>query len=303
MLLVKDFKLLCPDHLAKGVHNTFATNSEVYKNIAWEQIHSLTYKYNVAEELPEVEYRVINGAYIEGTASLTQAVEDLVILGGDADVDVMLQYSSNLNDLRAIQTELKSKSVIRQFEKDFFIGDGTGNSFRGLEQRLFEGESGELISKKITGTQTTAVEELQAVYELMSRVKNPTHLFMSKTLHVKFIMMLHNAGIQITQTVDNFGKVAEYFNGCMIVPVEDHLVRAEKMYCVSFDKDNMRCVTSSGLQVRDLGELDTRPCYRTRIELSVALAVTQPKAFAILDGSAEVVTLEDFSVASKTRKK
>lgn len=297
MILVQDFKLLCPDHLSQGVHNTFAMNSEVYNNIAWEQINSLTYKYNVADELPDVQYRAINGSYAENTARITQAVENLVILGGDADVDVMLQYSSNLNDLKAIQTELKAKAVIRQFEKDFFKGTGEAtygedNSLRGLDKRLAEDESGVGITGTVTGTPAKAIEELQLVYKLMASVKNPTHLFMSKSTHVKFIMMLHNAGVKLHQTLDTFGVVSEYFNKCKVTTIDDELIPADKIYCVSFDKDNMRCVTSSGLQVRDLGELDNKPVYRTRIELSVALVVSHKKAFGVLGADIKNTTLE-----------
>lgn len=282
-ILVQDFKLLQPDHLTAGVHSIMAMSSEIFNSIAFEQISSLTYKYNTMEELPDVEYRAINAGYTEGTANITQVIEELVILGGDADVDVVLQYSSNLNDLRAIQVEAKSKALMRKFNMDFFGGDGKNNSLKGLETRVAEGIAGTVVNGTITGDKTTAIEELQTVYELMSKVKNCTHLFMSQSEYVKFNMMLHNAGIRLVPTVDNLGRTVELFNKAKVVAIDDALIKADKIYAVSLDKDCIRAVTSTGLQVRDLGELATKPVFRTRIEMSIGIVTSHPKAFAILE--------------------
>lgn len=282
-LLVKDFKLLQPDHLTAGVHHIMAMSSEIFDNIAFEQINSLTYKYNVMEELPDVEYRIINGSYTEGVADIKQTVEELCIFGGDVDVDVVLQYSSNLNDLRAIQVEAKTKALMRRFDRDFFLGDGTSNSLKGLEKRVAEGIAGTIVNGTITGEKDTAVEELQLVYEVMSKVNKCTHLFMSQSTYVKFNMMLHNAGIRLVPTVDSFGRTVEMFNRAKVVAIDDALIKADKIYAVSLDKDCIRAVTSTGLQVRDLGELATKPVFRTRIEMSIGIVTSHPKAFAILE--------------------
>lgn len=106
---------------------------------------------------------------------------------------------------------------------------------------------------------------------------------MSQSTYVKFNMMLHNAGIRLIPTVDSFGRTVEMFNRAKVVAIDDALIKADKIYAVSLDKDCIRAITSTGLQVRDLGELNTKPCYRTRIEMSIGIVTSHPKAFAILE--------------------
>ena len=77
--------------------------------------------------------------------------------------------------------------------------------------------------------------------------------------------------------------MVELFNRAKVVAIDDALIKADKIYAVSLDKDCIRAVTSTGLQVRDLGELNTKPCYRTRIEMSIGIVTSHPKVFAILE--------------------
>ena len=135
MILLDQAKLLTQDMLQRGVIETMAKTSGVLARLPFIEVVGSGYAYNVVEELPSVEYRGVNGQYTEGTATLKQTVEHLVIMGGDADVDLFLTRThSNLNDIRAIHTELKAKAVSRQVEKDFFAGTGATNSMKGLDQ-------------------------------------------------------------------------------------------------------------------------------------------------------------------------
>ena len=133
MLLLDSAKLLTQNMLQRGVIETMAKTSGVLERLPFIEVVGSGYAYNIVEELPTVEYRAVNGQYTENTAEIKQAVESLVILGGDADVDVFLTRThSNLNDVRAIQTELKAKAIARQFEKDFFVGTGETNTMKEI---------------------------------------------------------------------------------------------------------------------------------------------------------------------------
>lgn len=276
MILLEQAKLLTQNMLQRGVIETMAKTSGVLARLPFIEVVGSGYAYNVVDELPSVEYREVNGAYTESTAALTQAVENLVILGGDADVDLFLTRThSNLNDIRAIQTELKAKAVSRQFEKDFFVGNGTSNAMRGLDKRLADGTAGTEIKKELS---------LPALNELLDAVVDGADsLFMSKTMRREVLNLLQTNGHYIESGEDSFGRMVSKYGDVEIVPVEDSLIPANKIYAVKFGTDSyVHGLSNGGVQVMDLGQLDTKPCYRTRIEFYCGLATKHKKCFAVL---------------------
>lgn len=277
MILLEQAKLLTQNMLQRGVIETMAKTSGVLERLPFIEVVGSGYAYNIVEELPTVEYRAVNGQYNESTATLKQAVENLVILGGDADVDLFLTRThSNLNDIRAIQTELKAKSVARQFEKDFFEGDGTSNKVKGLDTRLAE---------SIAGTEIKAELSLDALNELLDAVVDGADcLFMSKKMRRELMKLLQSNNHYIENGTDAFGRVVAKYGDVEIVPVEDSLIPADKIYAVKFGTDSyVHGISNGGVQVMDLGQLDTKPCYRTRIEFYCGLATKHTKCFAVLN--------------------
>ena len=276
MTLIEANKLT-QNMLQKGVIETMAKTSGVLQRLPFVEVVGSGYAYNLVEELPEVGYRAVNGQYTENTAGVEQMVESLVILGGDADVDVFLTRThSNLNDLRAMQTELKAKATARQFEMDFFKGTGTSDALKGLDKRLSEGKVGTEIKKALS---------YDALNELLDAVVDGADcLFMSKKMRRSLLAILQKDGHYIESGSDAFGRPISMYGGVEIVPVEDSLIPANKVYAVKFGTDQyVHGLSNGGVQVRDLGELDTKPCYRTRIEFYCGLATKHKKCFAVLD--------------------
>lgn len=277
MLLLDQAKLLTQDMLQRGVIETMAKTSGVLARLPFIEVVGSGYAYNIVEELPSVEYRAVNEGYSENTASVKQAVEQLVILGGDADVDIYLTRThSNLNDLRAMQTELKAKAVSRQFEKDFFVGTGTDKAMKGLDKRLADSTAGTEIKKELS---------LDALNELLDAVVDGADsLFMSKTMRRKVLNLLQSNQHYIENGTDAFGRQVSKYGDVEIVAVEDSLIPADKIYAVKFGTDSyVHGLSNGGVTVRDLGELDTKPCYRTRIEFYCGLATKHDKCFAVLN--------------------
>lgn len=279
MTLIEANKLT-QDMLQKGVIETMAMTSGVLQRIPFVEVVGSGYAYNLVNELPEVGYRAVNGQYTENTVGVEQMVEHLVILGGDADVDIFLTRThSNLNDLRAMQTELKAKATARQFEMDFFKGTGTSEALKGLDARLAEGKVGKEIKSTLS---YDALNEL-----LDSVVDGADCVFMSKKMRRELLSILQKDGHYIENGSDAFGRPVTMYGGVEIVPVEDSLIPAGKAYAVKFGTDQyVHGLSNGGVQVRDLGELDTKPCYRTRIEFYCGLATKHTGCFAVLDTNA-----------------
>lgn len=271
---------LSQDMLQKGVILTMATNSPVLEKLPFMEIVGNGYSYNLVGTLPTVGFRAINSGYTESGATVSRETEHLVILGGDVDVDLFIvKTRGNINDVRALQTELKAKAVAREFEKNFFKGDASQNtnSFDGLTKRL-EKSKGTKIQKELS---------LDALNELLDAVDGGADvLYMDKATRREVMKLLQTDNHYIEQGQDAFGRMVSKYGDVEIRAVEDGLTEANHIYAVKFGAEQyVSGLTNGGVQVMDLGQLETKPCYRTRIEFYCGIAVFHPKSFAVLTGS------------------
>lgn len=269
---------LSQDMLQKGVINTMVMQSGVLQRLPFVEVVGNGYTYNVSTTLPEVGYRQVNEAYAKDTDFTVNSVtEALVILGGDADVDVFLQRThSNINDLRAMKVEVKAKNVARTFEKDFFVGTGANKSLKGLDSRLAENIAGVEIKSALT---------LDALNELLDAVVDGADaLFMSKKMRRELMKLLQESHHYIESGTDAFGRKVQMYGGVEIVPVDDSLIPAGKIYAVKFGADQyVSGLSNGGIQVRDLGEMESNPVFRTRIEFYCGLATKHTHCFSVLN--------------------
>jgi hypothetical protein len=56
------------------------------------------------------------------------------------------------------------------------------------------------------------------------------------------------------------------------------------IYCVSFADNGVMGLQSSEMDVRDLGEQQSTPVYRTRVEWYITLGMLRPRSAARLNG-------------------
>lgn len=295
------------DQIAAGVGQVFRMNSFVLDRLAFENIEGTAYKYFTEAALPGAEFRAVNSSYAESTGSFTSATEGLTILGGDADVDRFLQLTrSDLVDQRAAQVEMKARAVAHKFN-DTFINGNTGsdaNSFNGLKTRL---TGGQVLSMGTNGaaintdasTRNTFLDRLD---ELIGAVPGCDVLLTNRQILAKY----RSAARQLTAgqtTVDDLGRTVDVYNGVQIVDVgnkadgtpiipqtetQGTATNAGSIYAVNFGagapEQGVVGLTNGGVQVFDLGQLETKPVYRTRIEWFVGLALFGAQPAARLTG-------------------
>lgn len=289
---------LSQNDLQRGIVETFIWESLVLDRLPLIEMEGNAYAYNEEATLPGVEFRAVNSSYTESTGTFNQRTETLVILGGDADVDTYIQKTrGNLNDQRATQEQLKVKAAVAKFQDAFINGDVAvdANSFDGLKKRL---TGGQVISTgtngaPVVGNGTTDVDaffdNLSAVGDLVDG--GPDAYYMNKTIRQK----VRNAARRTKswdQQRDDFGRVIEFYNGVplldigtkgdgtAIIPITETQgtsTDSSSIYAVRFSGDEatpgVGGLTNGGIDVRDLGELETAPKFRTRIEFFCGLAV------------------------------
>lgn len=280
-------RLLSTDVLQRGVIETFARTSPVLELLPFMTIAGNSYQYNIEETLPDVEYRDVNQGYTESAGTVIQKQESLVRLGGDVDVDkFIVQTLGNINDQRAIQTNMKVKRLSNQFTKDFFKGNKTTNplAFDGLDVRLAEN------NQTIEAGGALTISKLRELLDLVEGGADV--LFMSKAMQRElFAIATQGNHNYIYEGKDEFGRHISTFGDVPIRVVEDSVLGFNEagdtasIYAVKFGaQENVAGLTNGGVMVQDIGELETKPVYRTRIEFYVGLAVFHPKSASRLSG-------------------
>lgn len=301
--------------LQKGVLETFVQTSPVLDRLPMLEIEGNAYAYNSEATLPGVEFRAVNGSYSESTGTVNQKSETLAILGGDADVDRFIQQTrSNLNDQRATQTAMKVKAISYKFQDTFINGDSSTdvNSFDGLKKRLTGNQVIDAAPNglPVVGSSNADIHTfLDKLDELLAAVPgiNGTNgaIYANAKIIRKIASALRHVGLDTVLMEDITGKRAIQWNGIPILdlgttaaatPVDilpltetqGTATASSSIYAVKFGADEgdqaVTGLTNGGVQVEDLGQLQSKPAYRTRIEFYCGMAVFGGKAAARLKG-------------------
>jgi hypothetical protein len=296
------------NNLQRGVVETFVIEANVLDRLPLLPVMGNAYAYNEELTLPGIEFRAVNSAYAESTGTINQKTESLVILGGDADVDTfMVKTRGNLNDLRAAATRAKVKAANYKFQDAFINGDVAvdANSFDGLKKRL---TGAQVIAAGTNGLAVLGADDaarhafLDQLDALLALVPNADALYMNASVLAKIKGSARRLTI-FDQTVDDFGRKIGTYQGVALIDIGNKadgtpiIPQTETQgtsnitssaYAVRFGRDEsdraVTGLTNGGIEVRDLGEQDAKPVFRTRIEFFCGLAVFGGKAAARLTG-------------------
>lgn len=297
MLTMIEAAKLMNNPLQTGIIEIFAANNPVLERLPFVDIAGNAFKYNREGALPGIAFRGLNESYTESTGIINPQTETLTICGGDSDYDVALvKMGAGSNNLRAAHDAMKSKALTLTWLKTFFDGNSETQprEFDGLNVRL-SGTTQELE----TGAPGGATLTLDMVDELIDSIQGtPDVLLMNKTMRRK-INKLRRAASQATEVVaDAFGRQIEAYSGIPIGVVGDDAggnpilgfdeddgssnLDTTSIYAVRFGLDALHGIQTEPMSVRDLGELDSKPALRTRIEWYPGLVIKHPKAVSRL---------------------
>lgn len=304
---------LSQDTLAKGVLETFVQTSPILDRIPFMEIAGNAYAYDEEATLPGVAFRSVNEAYTESTGTVNQKSEKLVILGGDADVDRFIQQTrSNVNDQRAEQTALKVKAISYKFQETFFTGDSSVDtkSFDGLRKRLTGKQVIDAAANgmPILGSSNADIHQfLDKLDELLAAVPGINSangaIYASAAIIRKIGSAMRHISYDTTLQQDIAGKRVMQWNGIPILEAgqtpagkeildttetQGTATNTASIYAVKFGQSEgdqgVTGLTNGGVMVEDLGQLQEKPAYRTRIEFYCGLGVFSGKAAARLKG-------------------
>lgn len=281
LTLIEAAKLETGDVYRAGVIEYYAGSSSVLEVLPFDDIAGNAYKYNQEQAMPGVGFRGVNDSYTASTGILNPQTESLVIAGGDLDVDTFIVQTMPNSDVRGTHERMKIRSLSLAWTKKFFKGDSSADprEFDGLQKRVV---GGQLIAAGSTANGTAL--SLEKLDEAIDQTLNPTHIFMNKKMRRRMTVAARDTSISgyIGYTTDLFGKQIMTYNGLPILTVDldnngseilgfneaatNGTATATSLYVVSIGDGALTGLQNGGMRVTDLGELQSEPKFRTRVE-------------------------------------
>lgn len=301
LTLVEAAKLAANDGktIRASVIAMFARASNLLMALPFKDIQGNAYQYNREQTLPGVAFRGVNESYTASTGVINQLVEALRIAGGDLDVDTFIIKTQGAQ-VRATHEEMKVKALAAEMTRVIVKGDSTSNlrEFDGLQNRIV---GSQLIEAGSTdGGDALSLAKLD---ELIDAVPGCNALLMNKAMRRRLTAAARNPNVggYITYEKDAFGRRLTMYNDIpILVSYEDNggtdplafdevgsggaTATATSIYALNFGDGMVTGIQSGGMDVRDLGELETQPQWRTRVEWFAGLCIEHGRAAGRLRG-------------------
>jgi len=297
---------LSNDVVLQGVVETVVKESRVLDLLPFIDVVGNALTYNRENAMATAAFFDVGDAWSESTPTFTQVSTSLKILGGDADVDQYLATTrSNVQDIEAAVLELKAKAVAHEFEDEFIYGDTTADpkGFDGLHKLCPAGQQ----VHQGSGT-TPAALSLKKLDETLDLIKpgKPDFLLMTRRTRRGISAFARALTSPVQYEPGSIGLRLMFYDG---IPVfeSDFMVDTESISSGAFSaktggasssiiavkagEGRLAGLTNGGIQVENVGALETKDARRWRCKWYVSLALFSTLAIARLDGisNADVV--------------
>lgn len=292
---------LSTDVLLKGVIETIITESQLLQHLPFIDIVGNGLTYNRESTLPAAGFYSVGDTWVESTPTFTQHTATLAILGGDADVDEFLrQTRSNIQNLKSIVTELKSKAVARKFDDTFIYGNTSSDakSFNGVHALVGSGTDHQVHAGSSSTGAAGSIRKLKALTRLVLPGEADFLIMRRNTLDNLSDYAERNYS-PIHFVKGDFGKPVGIFKGIPII-TSDWILQTEaisssiynaktggsstSIFACKFGEGALTGCQNGGVNTKDLGDLETKDATRTRIKWYVSAALFSELALARYDG-------------------
>jgi len=299
LTLIEAAKLNPGDVIKNAIIELYAGSSDILLTLPFEGISGNALKYNRESALPGVGFRGVNEAYTPSTGVLNPLTEALVIAGGDLDVDKFILDTMGSSQ-RAVQEGMKVRALSLAWTRKFIKGDNQS------DPREFDGLQTRVTGNQIVWAGATSGGDALSMAKLdqaIDQTLNPTHMIMSKAMARKFSAAARTSTVfgYVTWNKDELGRRVMAYNdlpiltvdldndGTAILPFTEVTFNAgtatgSSIYIVSMGADGLTGLQNGSIDVRDLGELQTAPVFRTRVEWYNGMAIFNGRAVTRLAG-------------------
>ena len=283
------------DVLQAGVIEVLATESKLLQLLPFMNVQGSGYTYNIEKNLGNAQFRKVNGGYNYGAIETIPVTERIVILGDEAIVDTyQIAVESDINNLMAIEVALRTKAIAHKFEKCFIDGgkaagsgvpsESVANEFVGILTRYTEATPANIPSAALPLFQAQVITKTDDLIgdldTLLDMVAGGADCLIMNKKTRRQVTAKGRAFCDYRQ--GEFGTQFVQYGGIDIVDVDGDLLADDVVIAAKFGAKEAVCgLQNGGVRVTALGEMESQPQLKTRIEWFVGLAVFNPKAVAI----------------------
>jgi hypothetical protein len=271
-----------------GVLMTFAQSSPLLAAMPTVNITGNSYAWSRSVALGTTATRNIGEAYTEDAGAVETRSIALKIMGGDLDVDrfiVQTHGAQVRSQFEQMKAAYMAQSIAYQIVKGRTSSDPKG--FDGLQVRYGGGfstdtvvDAGENAGQIIANTGGSDALSMKDLDVAIQATENPTHLLMSKKQRVNITSYLRGSSTAIQMVKDEFGRLVTTYNGLPILDADvlgtvsgleqlgynENNDSTTSIYVLSLSDMGLHMIQNGGIDVRDLGEQDSKPVFRTRVE-------------------------------------
>lgn len=265
----------------------FAAESDLLRTMPMLSIQGNSYAYNVEATLPGIAFRGINGTFTESTGVINPQSEALKIAGGDLDVDTALIKTMGAA-VRGYHEAAKARALAREISYVLIEGAAATSptEFDGLKARV-PTTGAQAVSNNGAGDALS----MRKLDEAIDKVDNPTHIIMNRAMLRNIKTFLRSGSSNVEYMEDEFGRPLTSYAGLPILVADRSGDRAAlgftessktSIFVVNMGVNTYHGIQNGGIEIRDLGELQTAPKFRTRVEWMCGQVIEHPRAVARL---------------------
>ena len=297
--LLEAAKINSGDVLRNTIIEHFARSSDLLRALPFIDVQGGAYVYNLEGNLPGVAFRGVGEGYTASAGIMNPETERLRIGGGDLDVD-LATLKMHGQDVRSAHELRKVKALALTISDKIINGDSVA------EPREFDGLRTRIIGSQLIAAGASSggdALKITLLRDLIDETENATHLIMSKKMRNLLTAAATDSAVggYITFSVDEFGTRVTQFDNLPILLTDydsngDQVIQFNEVnpgggsnvgtsiYCVNMSDEGVTGLQNGIMEVRDLGELQTAPVMRTRVEWLVSLAALHGRAASRLHG-------------------
>jgi hypothetical protein len=293
LTLYEASKLVDGDLKRQAIIEMFAGSTDLMAAMPIMDIPGNSYSYAQEAKLPAVGFRGYNGVYQSSVGVVNNESESLRIAGGELDVDTALVKTHGMG-VRTRHEAMQVKAMGQTITAGFINGDSSdGVSFDGLRVRV---RGNQLLAANMDTPTVSGALSLATLDEAIDRVDSPTHIIVSKRMRNLLSQASKDRDVagNLYFGKDDFGRRVAFYNDLPLLITEDDqhgnkiidfneagpdaAGSTQSLYVVSLGEGKIMGLQNGIMEVKDLGEIDAAPVYRTRVEWLIAMAVMHGKA-------------------------
>lgn len=280
---------LTNDMLLAGVIESIVEVNPIYEVMPFMGIEGNALAYNREVALGDVQFAGVDDTITaKNPATFDRVTSELTTLIGDAEVNGLIQATkSDFTDQKAIQIASKAKSLGRKYQQNLIIGDGTANSFEGLLTLL---PASQIVDTGANGSALT-FEILDELIDMVKDKDGQVDYFMMPARTIRAFMALlralGGASINDVLTLPSGRQVPMYRGVPMFrndwLPTDQSKGTATNtttIFAGTFDDGSgthgmsgLTAIREFGLQVKDIGESETKDNEITRVKMYCGMAL------------------------------